>query len=155
MDKRIMEISTRYWDDLVEGESLDCRTIVLDLEEIIEFAQKYDPQPFHVDQEVAGFIFGGIIASGWHTAALCQRLLVDSFLSKTAGLGSPGVDELRFLKPVRPGDTLSGKLTITEIRPSKSKTDRGWIKAKGEMIRQDGEVVLSLVGTIIVARRTN
>jgi acyl dehydratase len=144
-----------YFDDFKEGQAFDLGSTSISQEDIIDFAQKYDPQPFHVDQEVAGFIFGGIIASGWHTAALCQRLLVDSFLSKTAGLGSPGVDELRFLKPVRPGDTLSGKLTITEIRPSKSKTDRGWIKAKGEMIRQDGEVVMSLVGTIIVARRTN
>ena len=142
-----------YFEDFKEGQIFDAGSLVVSREEIIDFAQKYDPQPFHINEEKAKIVFGGLIASGWHTAALCQRLMVGSLLSKTAGMGSPGIDELRWLKPVRPGDTLSGWFTIIELKPSEHKADRGWMKLKGEMLNQDGEVVLSLIGTIIVARR--
>lgn len=156
MSEPLSEVkSIYYFDDFKEGQSFDLGSVSISKEDIIDFARKFDPQPFHTDEEAATILFGGLIASGWHTASLCQRLLVDSFLSKTAGLGSPGVDQLLFLKPVRPGNTLTGKFTIMEITPSQNKIDRGWIKAKGEMINQDGETVLSLTGRIIVMRRPN
>lgn len=144
-----------YFDDFREGQSFSLGSVSISKEDIIDFARKFDPQPFHTDEETAKLLFGTLIASGWHTASLCQRLLVDSFLSRTAGLGSPGVDQLQFLKPVRPGNTLTGKFTVIEITPSQNKTDRGWIKAKGEMINQDGDVVLSMIGRIIVMRNPN
>ena len=142
-----------YFDDLKEGQSFDGGSVTVSREEIIDFARKYDPQPFHLDEEKAKPLYGGLIASGWHTAALCSRMLVDSLLNKAAAMGSPGIDEMRFLKPVRPGDTLSGSFTIMELKPSESKAERGWMKLKGEMTNQDGEVTFSLVGRIIVARR--
>jgi acyl dehydratase len=142
-----------YFDDFQEGQFFETGSVGISKEEIIDFARKYDPQPFHVDEEKAKILYGGLIASGWHTVSLCSRLMVDSLLNKTAGMGSPGVDELRFLKPVRPGNTLSGRFTIIGLKPSERKADRGTIKLKGEMLNQDGETVLSLIGTIIVARR--
>jgi acyl dehydratase len=143
-----------YFDDFKEGQLFETGSLDISREEIIDFATKYDPQVFHIDEEKAKTVYGGLIASGWHTVSLCSRLMVESLLNKTAGMGSPGVDEIRFLKPVRPGNTLSGKFTILELKTSERKTDRGWMKLKGEMLNQDGEVVLSLIGTIIVARRS-
>jgi acyl dehydratase len=146
-------INLYYFDDFKEGQFFEAGSIAISREEIIDFARKYDPQPFHVDEDKAKTIYGGLIASGWHTVCLCSRMMVDSLLNKTAGMGSPGVDELRFLKPVRPGNILSGRFTIIGLKPSERKADRGSIKLKGEMSNQDGEVVLSLIGTIIIARR--
>ena len=142
-----------YFDDFQEGQIFKAGFVSISREEIIDFARKYDPQPFHLDEEKANILYGGLIASGWHTASLCSRLMVDSLLNKTAGMGSPGLNELRFLKPVRPGDTLSGRFTVLELKPSDRKPDRGSMLLKGEMENQKGEVVLSFIGTIIIARR--
>jgi acyl dehydratase len=99
-------------------------------------------------------VFGGLIASGWHTASLFMRLLVDGFIENVAeSLGSPGVDKVEWLKPVRPGDTLSGRITIMELIPSKSRADRGTIKTRGEMINQRGEVVMTIRGVGFFRRR--
>ena len=114
--------------------------------EIVEFAREWDPQPFHVDPEAAQeSIFGGLIASGWHTGAMWMRLYVDSLLVGAAGMGSPGIEELRWLAPVRPGDTLEGRLTVLEATPSERRPDRGTIRIRGEMINQDGVIVMSMV----------
>ena len=106
-----------YWEDFYAGQVLEAGGYSLSEEEIIEFAKKYDPQPFHTDSEKAKQTFyGGLIASGWQTASLCMRMLCDLYLLESASLGSPGVDELRWVKPVRPGDTLRLKSTVIETR---------------------------------------
>ena len=123
-------------------------------EEIIAFAREFDPQPFHLDEEAAKqTIYGGLLASGWHTGSLMMRLLYDGLLRETLSLGSPGIDELRWLRPVRPGDTLSGRLTVLECIPSRSKPDRGLLRSLMEMRNQHGEVVLTIKGLGLFGRR--
>ncbi len=131
-------------------------SILVEEKEIVDFAKTYDPQVFHVDPEAAKRTsFGGLVASGWHTVALAMRLLVDNRLSRMANLGSPGVDELRWLKPVRPGDVLSVRLTIMEVRRSQSKPDRGIVRGLVEVLNQSGEVVTTWKGVNIVLCRNN
>jgi acyl dehydratase len=123
-------------------------------EEIVAFAREFDPQPFHVDEAAAaGTIYGGLIASGWHTIALYMRLMWDSYLKDTASLGSPGVDEVRWLKPVRPGDTLRARFTVLDAVPSRSKPDRGIVRSLSEVFNQHGEVVMTLRGLGMFGRR--
>jgi acyl dehydratase len=123
-------------------------------EEIIAFAREFDPQPFHTDEAAARqTIYGGLIASGWHTIALYMRLMWDSYLKDTASLGSPGVDEVRWLKPVRPGDTLRARFTVLEAVPSRSKPDRGIVRSLSEVFNQHGEVVMTLRGLGMFGRR--
>ena len=111
----------------------------------ISFARRFDPQPFHTDPAAAkGSIYGGLIASGWHTASLMMRLFADHYLTSSSSLGSPGVDELRWLKPVRPGDTLSLRATVLEATRSRSKPDRGLVRTLVEVLNQNREVVMSL-----------
>ena len=118
--------SARYFEDYVPGAMEEFGAIAVDEAEVIEFARRYDPQAFHTDPEAARrSMYGGIVASGWHTAAMMMRLLVEHTLSPASSLGSPGVDELRWLKPVRPGDTLSVRTTVLDTAPSRSKPDRG------------------------------
>ena len=110
----------RYFESYVAGSVYEFGSMKAEEEEMIAFAKRYDPQPFHTDPEAARkSVFGGLVASGWFTAALTIRMLVDHFLSHVAGLGSPGVDQLRWLEPVRPGDTLSLRVTIVEARRSR------------------------------------
>ncbi len=137
----------RYFEDYVVGESLTYGDHLVTEEEVREFAQRYDPQPFHVDAEAAAqSIFGGLIASGWNTAAISMRLMVDHFVSQRASMGSPGIDELRWLQPVRPGDRLKVRSTITEARRSRSKPDRGLVRVRHEALNQRDEVVMSFHG---------
>lgn len=144
----------RYFEDFQVGQVHELGSYVLTREELIAFAQKYDPQPFHVDDEAArNSIFGGIIASGWQTAAICHRLLVKSVLEDSASMGSPGVDELRWLRPVRPGDTLSARIEVLESTPSRSKPDRGSIRTRMEVRNQAGEVVMTESAAILFRRR--
>ena len=145
---------TLYLDDLQVGPLGEYGSRTITRDEIIAFAREFDPQPFHLDAEAAKrSIYGGLIASGWHTASVSMRLVVDGFLSRAAGLGSPGLDQLRWLKPVRSGDTLSVRVEILEVRPSRSKPDRGSIRVKYETLNQDRQVVLELTCAIIFARR--
>ena len=121
--------------------------------DIINFARQYDPQPMHVDPTRArSTIYGGLIASGWHTVSLFMRLLVENLVSKTDSLGSPGVDELRWPLPVRPGDTLSGQMEILETRVSSSRPNMGIVRWRGEVRNQSGQVVLTLLGTNFFGR---
>lgn len=144
----------RYFDDFEPGDVIELGSRSITPEEIIAFAREFDPQPFHLDQEAGRrSIYGGLLASGWHTGALMMRLLCDGFLTDTVSLGSPGVDELRWLKPVRPGDTLSGRLTVLERIPSRSKPDRGIIRSLIEMRNQRGEVVMTVRGLSLLGRR--
>jgi len=135
----------RYFEDYVAGSVHEFGPIAVDQEEVIAFARRFDPQVFHIDPESAKkTIFGGLIASGWHTAGLMMRLYADHFVSKVASLGSPGVDELRWNKPVRPGDELSVRVTILETNRSRSKPDRGIVRSFIEVLNQNLEVVMSM-----------
>jgi acyl dehydratase len=135
----------RWFEDYQPGLVLEFGSIRVDEAELIEFARRYDPQPFHIDADAAAKgAFGGLIASGWHTGSLMMRLLVEHYLSPVASLGSPGLDELRWLAPVRPGDTLSARVTILETRRSQSKPDRGLVRAQMEVLNQRREVVMSM-----------
>ena len=143
-----------YFEDFAAGQEYDLGSRTLDRAAIVDFATEFDPQPFHVDEEAAEqSIYGGLIASGWQTCCVYMRLLCDSFLLQVHSMGSPGVDELRWLGPVRPGDTLSAKLRIDEVRVSKSKPDRGIIMTVGEVRNQDGVLVLTLKSPLMVRRR--
>lgn len=116
-------------------------------EKIVAFAREFDPQIFHIDAEAAkDSAFGGLIASGWHTASVMMRLLVDHFISPVASMGSPGVDEIRWLKPVRPGDRLRVRLTIAATRRSERRPDRGAITSRIEVLNQGGDVVMTATG---------
>ena len=126
----------------------------VDKEEVIEFARRYDPQIFHVDECAAkNTFFGGLIASGWHTAALMMRLLADNFISKVASLGAPAVDELRWHLPVRPGDVLSVRALVLDTRRSRSKPDRGVMRTRVEVTNQRGELAMSLTAVNILLCR--
>ena len=138
-------VEQRYWEDYVSGTVHEFGSLVVDQADVIAFGQRFDPQPFHTDPDVARrSIYGGLIASGWHTAALTMRLLVDHYLSRTASLGSPGIDELRWLQPVRPGDRLSVRVAVLETRRSRSKPEQGIIRSQVEVLNQAGDVVMSL-----------
>lgn len=144
----------RYFEDFQPGDVSEHGPYVVSREEIIAFATQFDPQPFHLSDEAArDSIFGGLVASGWHTASLCHRLLVDSFLGQTSSLGSPGLDELRWLKPVRPGDTLHVRVEVVSATPSRSKPDRGAIKLRMEVRNQKDEVVMTELANVLFGRR--
>jgi len=133
----------RYFEDYALGTTYDCGSFDIDQASIIVFAKEFDPQPFHVDPAAAAAgPFGGLIASGWHTAVLVMRLLVDHYLSAEASLGSAGLDELRWPHPVRPGDTLRVRATVVEARRSLSKPDHGIIKTMIEAVNQDDRTVM-------------
>jgi len=147
-------IEDRWFEDYRPGAVYEYGYVTMTEDELLEFAHKYDPQPIHIDPAYAkAGQFGGLIASGWHTSALMMRLLADNYLSKVASLASPGVDELRWPNPVRPGDRLLLRATIMEARESRSKPDRGVVRTRAEMLNQNGDVVLSLVAVNMVAKR--
>lgn len=142
-----------YFEDFAAGQvyELGRRTVTED--EIVSFARQWDPQPFHVDPEAAkSSVFGGLIASGWHTGSLWMRGYVETMLGPSSQ-GSPGIEELRWLAPVRPGDTLSSRLTVLETTPSERNPGRGTVRIRGEVENQDGVVVLSMISRGHFARR--
>src|SRR5437868_15161884 len=144
----------RYLEDLRPGEVFDLGEDTIREDEILEFARRFDAQPFHVDPEAARrSMYGGLIASGWHTASLFMGLLVRALLGEVASLGAPGLDELRWLKPVRPGDTLRGRLTVLGTRPSTKHADRGLLTCVGELFNQKDERVLLIRWSAMIARR--
>ena len=147
-------ISDRYFEDYVEGDVHRYGTIVVEADEVIAFAKRFDPQTMHTDPKAAkSGPFGGLIASGWHTAGLMMRLYVEHYLTHVASLASPGLDELRWLKPVRPGDTLSVRVTVLTTVPSRSKSDRGAVTSFVEVINQTDEVAMTLNVVNIIAKR--
>jgi acyl dehydratase len=147
-------VSERWFEDYVVGTTAEHGTVAVEEAELVDFGRRFDPQPFHVDAEAAAQgPFGGLIASGWHTCALMMRLFAQEFLSEVSSLGSPGVDELRWLRPVRPGDRLSLHTTVEEARQSRSKPDRGLVRTRVELRDGGGEVVLSLTAMNLVLLR--
>jgi acyl dehydratase len=149
-------IDNRYLEDYVPGAVHEFDGIVVEEAEVIAFGQRFDPQPFHTDPEAAkSSAFGGLIASGWHTASLMMRLFVDHYLSRVASLGSPGVDALRWLKPVRPGDRLVLRVTVHEVKRSRSKPDRGVLHSYIEVLNQRREVVMTMKAlNLLLCRET-
>jgi acyl dehydratase len=144
----------RYWDDIKAGDVVELGSRIMEKDRMVGFAREFDPQPFHTDESAAkASVWGGLIASGWHTGSVLMRLFYEGFLKDTASLGSPGIDELRWLKPVRPGDTLSARLTVTGATASRSKPDRGIIRSVMEMRNQHGEVVMTTSGVNFFLRR--
>jgi acyl dehydratase len=146
--------SQRFFEDIQAGQVFEFGTITVSEKDIIDFARQFDPQDFHLDSaKAASSLFGGIVASGWHTTAVVMRLYVDHYLSHVANLGSPGVEDIRWPNPLRPGDTLRIRVTILETRPSRSKADRGIVRVRVEAINQTDNLVLSMIGVSLVGRR--
>ena len=144
----------RYFEDYPVGAVFEFGEIVVSEEELVEFARRYDPQSFHTDHDAAAHsMFGGLIASGWHTAALMMRLLVDHYLSKIASLASPGVDELRWLEPVRPRDVLRVRVTVLDARRSRSRHDRGVVTSYIEVLNQHDRVVMTVKAVNLMLTR--
>jgi len=144
----------RYFEDYVPGSVYEFGSILMEEKEMIDFATRYDPQAFHTDPDAARkSVFGGLIASGWHTGAVSMRLIVDHYLSRVASLGSLGIDEMRWLKPVRPRDELSIRVTVLQVRLSQSKPDRGIVRSLVEVMNQDREVVMSRIAINFVRCR--
>jgi len=147
-------MNPRYFEDYSVGEVVRAPGFTLTESEIIHFALLYDPQPFHTNVPAASeSIYGGLIASGWQVAILAFKMLIQAGLLGTASLGSPGIEELRWLKPVRPGDTLYPTAKIVEARPSRSKPDRGVVRVEWWVENQRKEVVSTLISTQLVRRR--
>lgn len=145
----------RHFEDYPAGAVFDIGEIAVDEQEMLDFALRFDPQPFHTDPEAAAAShFGGLIASGWHTASLMMRLLATNFFSSASSMGSPGVDELRWLHPVRPGDVLHGKVTVISARRSASKPDRGLLSSQIELRNQHGALVLSVKALSLIRCRS-
>jgi len=145
-----------YFENYVPGIVREFGSITVSESEIVDFGKRYDPQDFHVDPvAAANGPFGGLIASGWHTCALMMRMFADNYLSKVSSLGSPGIDELRWLKPVRPGDTLRVRASVLETKRSRSKPDRGIVHTLTEVLNQNGEVVLSAKAMTLIRCRTS
>ena len=135
----------RYFEDYVPNTVHEFGSIRVEEDEVLSFGKRFVPLSYHTDRELAKkSIYGGLIASGWHTAGLMMRLYTDNYLSRVANLGSPGVDELRWERPVFPGDELSLRVTVLETRRSQSRPDRGIVRSFVEVLNQKGEVVMSL-----------
>jgi acyl dehydratase len=143
-----------YFEDFFPGQDIDLGTRSVTEEEIIAFASAFDPQPFHVDKEAAGkSIYGGVIASGWHTCSMMMRMVVDGLMAKSSSMGSPGLDGVRWLAPVRAGDTLNVRYQTTQVKASNSKPDRGVVWSKWVAINQHGETVCTVEGMGMFSRR--
>ena len=147
-------VGDRYFEDYVPGAVYEFGSIDVSEAEIIKFAHRFDPQDMHLDPDAAARgPFGGLIASGWHTAAMMMRLFCNHFLSKAASLTSPGIDELRWLRPVRPGDVLRIRVSVLEATRSRSRRDRGMVRTLVEVLNQNSEVVMSLKPMNIIGCR--
>jgi acyl dehydratase len=144
----------RYWEDFQIGEVTELGPVDVPEEELLAFARRYDPQPFHIDAEAARTgPFGGLIASGWHTTAIFMGMFVRGVLLDAASMGSPGVEEIRWTVPVRPGDRLTARVTIVDSRPSETNPGRGTVITANEVFNQHGELVMTLKARGFFARR--
>ena len=144
----------RYFEDFHIGDTFDLGSLTVTAEEIIAFARQFDPQYFHTDpQRAKESIFGGLVASGWHTGSLFMRLLVDGLFSKIESIGSPGLDQVRWLQPVRPNDILHGRLTVIDARVSRSRPTVGILRSNCELFNQHNELLMTLIGIHFVVRQ--
>jgi len=144
----------RYFEDFHIGDTFELGSLAVTSEEIIAFARQFDPQYFHTDpQRAQDSIFGGLVASGWHTGSLFMRLLVDGLLSKIESIGSPGLDQVRWLQPVRPNDILHGRLTVIDARVSQSRPTIGILRSNSELFNQHNDLLMTLIGIHFVGRQ--
>jgi acyl dehydratase len=144
----------RYWDDFTAGQKFSSHTASVTAEDIKKFASQFDPQPFHTDEKAAATsFFGGLVASGWHTAALTMRLLVQSELRVVGGLIGAGLEEVRWPRPVRPGDTLHLVLEVLEVRLLKSRPQNGLVRVQVQTFNQDNQVVQTMTVNLFVPKR--
>ncbi len=147
-------MTERYLDDFTVGQTFWSGRLQIDEEQITRFASGFDPQPFHLDDKAArDTMFRGLAASGWHTAALTMRLLVEGELKPAGGIVGAGIDELRWPRPVRPGDELRVESEVLEVRPSKSRPEQGMIKVRSTTLNESGEAVQIFVGNLVVPRK--
>ena len=147
-------MALRYFEDFRPGQELPLATHTISRAEIVAFAAEFDPQPFHLDEAAAAdTLLGGLAASGWHTCALFMRMLFDGWLRDCASMGSPGVDTLKWLRPVRAGDILSGRSVVLEVRASKSRPDRGFVRFRHEVTNAAGQTVLLMENPVMLGRR--
>lgn len=143
-----------YWEDFGAGTVRESGEMAVSREAVLEFARQFDPQPFHLDDEAAaGSLFGRLSASGWHTCAMAMRMMCDDYLLDSASLGSPGIDQLKWLKPVCPGDTLSMRMTVLEARVMNSRPGVGLVRSRWEVLNQRHEPVLTMEGWGMFGRR--
>lgn len=144
-----------WWEDMAVGQVIDLGSLSPTAQEIVAFATQFDPQPFHLSEEGGkASVFGGLCASGWHTCSLAMRLMVTNFLNQSSSLGSPGLENIRWLKPVFPGDTLSLRQTVLEKRPMSKRPDVGLLRTQWEMFNQHGAQVLHMEGYGMFRRRS-
>lgn len=145
---------TLWWEDFPVGKVRETGSVTVSREEVLAFGRQFDPQPFHVDEgAAAGSMYGGLIASGWHTCSLAMKLYVEAVLRHAASQGSPGIEKLRWLQPVRPGDALRVRVEVLEARPSGSKPDLGLVRSRWQMLNQRDEPVMEMEGWGIFRRR--
>jgi acyl dehydratase len=143
-----------YFEDFFEGQELPMGSKTVTEEEIIAFATQFDPQPFHIDHEAADAShFGGVIASGWHTCSMMMRLVVDGLMTRSSSMGSPGLEKVRWILPVRPGDTLTVTYLTQQVKASASRPDRGVVWSKWQAVNQHGELVATIEGMGMFGRR--
>lgn len=148
------EAALLYFEDLTPGTRFAHGPVTVTADAIVAFAQEFDPMPFHLDEAAGeGSLLGGLAASGWHSCCLMMRMICDGFLLDAAGMGSPGIEEVRWLKPVRPGDALTMHATVTEARPSRSRRDMGLVKFEFALVNQDGASVTVMSNLVMFARR--
>ena len=145
---------TLYFEDLPPGRVFQLGSHEMTRDEIVTFARQFDPQPFHLDEQGGeASPFGGLIASGWHTASVFMRLYVDAVLADAASMGSPGLSELRWRQPVRPSDVVTGQFIVEAAEPSSRRNDRGTVHFRGELVNQHGDTVLTMAGRGYFERR--
>jgi acyl dehydratase len=146
-------MATRYFEDFPVGSYAEIGSVCVTEEEIRSFAQRYDPQPFHVDPERAKeWPYGGLIASGWHTCAMMMRLVVDHFIDGDTSLGSPGLGPIRWKLPVRPGDVLRVRGRVADSKRSASRPDRGVVTLEVEVLNQNDEIVMSIENWVAIVK---
>lgn len=147
-------MSIRYFEDIAVGETHEFGGRTVTKTEVIAFAEKYDPQPFHIDERAATeSVFGELVASGWHTVCLLNRMLIDGFLRETANLGGRGADDLRWHRPLRPGTTVSGQLEVLSKSPSERHSDRGDITYRFTALDEQDRELVTMTADLLVGRR--
>jgi acyl dehydratase len=143
-----------HWEDFEPGQVTDCGSRVVTREEIVAFAAEYDPQPMHLDEQAArATLLGGLVASGWHSCCILMRMLTDNLLVNASFMGAPGVEEVRWLAPVRPGERIKARATVLETRASRSRPDMGFVKFRFELIGPSDQPVMSLIVSPMFGRR--
>jgi acyl dehydratase len=147
-------MAKRFWEDFTNGSVIECGPRRVTHDELIAFATEFDPQPIHLDDEAAReSMLGGLSASGWHTCSLTMRMIADGVLHDSSAMGAPGVDEVRWITPLRPDDSITLRATVLDTRVSRSRPERGFVKFRFELINQSGTIIMTMMSSIMLGRR--